>query len=1029
MEEIKKIISVEVNGEKTVKDLKDEIKSLRDALLNTEKGTDDYRKIVDKLVEDQKELTNVMSVGKNEVKAAAGSYNALVQEMSALKKVWREVSDEGERNKIGEQIKEINDKLKGMDASIGNYQRNVGNYSSALDNLGGVIGKLNPKLGNTISQASKLGGEMKNMNKLVGDGTKALGNLGKGAGVAAAAIAAVVIIVKSLGDALNDAATRNEELQLALNNAKTATDAANVAWTNLKDNIANYVAPTLLYLQNLWNDLKLSILSILPGFKDIKKVDAELKTINTDLLRLEQAKRDFIKEEADAKKTIAEYDKIIEDTTQSQEKRLDAINKKEKLQTELQEKRVKLATDHYNIIERQNKLTNSGTEDLNKQAQAYAAMVEAQAGLTNLQTENMKRANRISGSGSSSGGTGGGTKVNDAEIQKKLNEVLDLKLSEAVYNEKKATFERELKLMQTRLTRIAKGTEEELKLNAEKLDKQKQLDELEVQYAAQQAVIAEKAANEEAEKEAKSIKNKEKRLEALENVQKAHNKVMEGIELDLTANLESIDTEYMNNVGILYNDFYLEQDRLAIQAKANMVEKLRQGIKIEPDDMIKYLEEYLNLQKLALDKVYKQEDEAFEDWEARYLEALTNVKQAQDLLNNYIAGRYKDTSDKLSLEADRRFDIIVDKQEIEGRLEVLESLKELDIRYAKDTIENAEQLQIRLEAIEKEYGEERERYSRMMNDFNYYAEIEYLQKRMEAKLKASDEEKQLRLKEAEETIKNEADLQQTRNEIIDFYAKQRLEIETQAQEDIAQLPYKIVNAYWLTGQDIFDAEKSSIAEFENYIRNIQQETEESDEAFYYRRLALQKEYNDRKKALFQQEVSYYQNYATATSSILSTVAGSLQDKIKREKEAGKISGEEAERQFKSVKALQYSTTWINTLAAMSQIMADPSIPTYWVKAALAAAQLASGIATTIQIKNTSLGSANVSSSAGQTSSAAVTPIMTDFAPEYMTNVTSQTETDYLANALGEKPIKAYVVESEVSAAQTLANNRQSETTF
>ena len=132
---IEKVIKIEASGsEQTVKGLKKEIDSLRDALLNVEKGGDEYKKILEQLIGDQKRLSDVMSAGKNEVSAATGSYNALKNEMSALKKVWAEVTDEASRDEIGKRIGEINDKLKEFDASIGNYQRNVGNYASGFKN-------------------------------------------------------------------------------------------------------------------------------------------------------------------------------------------------------------------------------------------------------------------------------------------------------------------------------------------------------------------------------------------------------------------------------------------------------------------------------------------------------------------------------------------------------------------------------------------------------------------------------------------------------------------------------------------------------------------------------------------------------------------------------------------------------------------------------------------------------------------------------------------------------------------------------
>lgn len=146
---IEKVIKIETTGSQdTVKGLKKEIDSLRDALLNTEKGSDDYKKVLEQLINDQKRLADVMSAGKNEVSAATGSYNALKTEMSALKKVWAEVTDEASRSDIGKRIDEINTELKEMDASIGNFQRNVGNYASGFKNARQELAALKTQMDN-----------------------------------------------------------------------------------------------------------------------------------------------------------------------------------------------------------------------------------------------------------------------------------------------------------------------------------------------------------------------------------------------------------------------------------------------------------------------------------------------------------------------------------------------------------------------------------------------------------------------------------------------------------------------------------------------------------------------------------------------------------------------------------------------------------------------------------------------------------------------------------------------------------------
>ena len=134
--ESQKIISINTGQAiQSVKELKNEISSLRDAWLQADEGTEEYEQTTEKLVEAQTKLNQVMSVGKSQVSAATGSYNALVNQMNALKRVWRETTSEVQRQALGEKIRGINDQLKELDSSIGNNQRKVGAYEQALATL------------------------------------------------------------------------------------------------------------------------------------------------------------------------------------------------------------------------------------------------------------------------------------------------------------------------------------------------------------------------------------------------------------------------------------------------------------------------------------------------------------------------------------------------------------------------------------------------------------------------------------------------------------------------------------------------------------------------------------------------------------------------------------------------------------------------------------------------------------------------------------------------------------------------------
>lgn len=130
-----RIFTLETRGVETVKELKEQIRQLRQQMLDLDKTSEDYERTVDDLVEAEQTLERVMKSNSKQTVAATGSYNALVEEMSSLKRVWREVNTEAERARIGKRIAEINVQLKEMDASLGNFQRNVGNYEGALRNV------------------------------------------------------------------------------------------------------------------------------------------------------------------------------------------------------------------------------------------------------------------------------------------------------------------------------------------------------------------------------------------------------------------------------------------------------------------------------------------------------------------------------------------------------------------------------------------------------------------------------------------------------------------------------------------------------------------------------------------------------------------------------------------------------------------------------------------------------------------------------------------------------------------------------
>ena len=124
---------------KSIADLKENVKILKKSLDDLEIGTQEYQDTLDEIKVNQNALKDAMYATSSSMeyfaKSATGvseSYNSLVHRMAALKEEFRSTNNEVRRLELGQQIKEVNDQLKEMDAMQGNFQRNVGNYTESI---------------------------------------------------------------------------------------------------------------------------------------------------------------------------------------------------------------------------------------------------------------------------------------------------------------------------------------------------------------------------------------------------------------------------------------------------------------------------------------------------------------------------------------------------------------------------------------------------------------------------------------------------------------------------------------------------------------------------------------------------------------------------------------------------------------------------------------------------------------------------------------------------------------------------------
>lgn len=351
-------IAVEVvTKSDSIAGMREEIKGFRKALEETSIAGGDVTEATQKLNAAQNELRNVMKLGTKSVEDADDSYNTLTRTMAQLKEQWRATADETERADLGKKIAGINQRLKDMDASIGNYQRNVGNYASALDNFSGAMG-------NFGVSAQGVVGPIKAVNTAL----KALL-----ANPIVAIVAAIVVVIQQVVKAMKS----SEEGAAALSKAFSGLTAISDILTKGLQNVGKGLA---------WVIEQMT--SLLGKFLNIQESVNEHKKVVEEELALAKEARRITKENADLEYKISELRaKASDKLNVSAKDRIAALKEAMKYEEEIMQNNLNYAEREYKLWQLRNSFNDSSAEDLNAEAKAYARMVAAKTALNNKMRE------------------------------------------------------------------------------------------------------------------------------------------------------------------------------------------------------------------------------------------------------------------------------------------------------------------------------------------------------------------------------------------------------------------------------------------------------------------------------------------------------------------------------------------------------------------------------------------------------------------------------------------------------------------
>ena len=904
----------------SLKDYKKQIDDLRASLLNLESTSEEYQAIAEQIKTQQEKLNEVMGVGKKDVDAVAGSYNALTQEMSALKKEWKSLEIGSDRwVELGNQIDEINNKLKDADATVGVFGRNVGNYQQAfegaLKSTLSQLGSINPVLGKMGSTISQLIPVIKNVSKAATTGLKgikaAIASTGIGALIVALGI--LTTYVTKNWDAIKDWIKGTDKAKKELENYKKAlenTQKAHERYINFLK--ADGKSVYKVYTEELKYAIKAEENAAVNYARQIDKFGKKSKEAKEAASALTQSSDDLSTTVLDAKDAVQ---LLINELERSDS---------QKGFTQLQ-------------------------KDINASNKKFEDAIEL---VKTLGEEGKITAEKME------------------EYLSKLNEYQKKEEDRIRSEEAKKRWQEEEKTISSLTKTISDSFKTREQLLKEQYEKEKKL--LEKHHKDTKALEA-------------KYQNDIKRLmmETQEAINASFNQLAaanSAFTFDaLTSNLELAENklkDFIKEIGGNEKEMMPPGPPLA-----NAIERLNQ-----------------DMADLAHQKGFTSTASITElavTWQILG----RNVEAAQEALGKY-SHAYEEFATAFA-NYDEKMSVAHVTDSAEGKLRAQIMHLEANLNEIEDVYNRMEELP---ELIEKASGEEKDALEKELEDIGKgIVRIGVLKHDLNKELEGLRAElANLEVESKQRVYDNKAEDANTNTDVSGFWNttnfdeafKARIEAEKFALDSINQLH--------------FDSE----AEREEYYREHQQ-----------RLLDIQQEYAAAIK-------DNWADLASGINGIFDAIGDIYEQDIANQVKHGKMTEEQAEKEYEKVQGVKIAVATIDTIqGALAAFMGYQELGQPWgtILGAVAAASVtAAGVAQIAQIASTNPYSKSSPSAA---SYAAATPTMTDYTPEYFTNVTGASDTEALANAIAANPIQAYVVESEVTAKQELAQERENETTF
>ena len=1023
-----------------------QISEAREELRKCKAGTAEYNATAQKLRDTEIKLAKSFKDNTTQIDKNTVSYRQLNDVLKDLRKTYKEVGTEEERQEITQGIQAFDKELKSLDANIGQYQRNVGNYEGAITSVSQVIlgaagdvGLLDKKTANLFIKLTRDIPKLTSSLTTMRNGTEAAGRKAEEAGAKAtksltsiiSKLGAVAVAVgvatlayklfqSEIDRAIRKAKDWGKELlginEYTINNAKAQKEFAS-ALAQSTAQIAGQIT-TYKILDALVNNYALSTENAQKAASELLKALKETDTATNRAKVANGEYTDSIDDLVEALYKQAEAGAVVEFMTnhiknviemqnqivQKQLEKNAAIENKEagRVKGFWNALKVGIISNGGDIRQAIDAVNDGIIDNIDKDIDEIEGKIkEAKEKLPKEFKELMEAlfpegdgGNLIMEAlfGGGKGGSGGGDSwYSKIELQIKEIEAKEedyWKFSKKGYNMYLKMYDEIANHYKSDAKKHKEALIQKMAFQKQYQDYMKKLAEADEDYGKGQY---------------------ERDINELERWKAEQIKIYESAGKETTNLLKEYDNRKLK-IEKNYADKYKEINEATKKRTTDSLEVQKKALDTMAKNFNRFFEEWVQTMRFSSNLGTQTIGRFREDFEKIFETLRTNADNTFGAIKIAIQTEAEIT--KTELEKQRDDELVILKERL-GDTEEYEKQKQELITYYENKIK------------EVEINAQNEITANLRN--NLKRQMDYIDQFESA------------FANFENYAKNGVEDRRTQGQRNDWNGGWGRMGQTTDQDSIAfdmQAAQNQYDAFVKATQDKLEILRTALNEDTTLSVEQRLSMEEEyfsmwqaleDEKLIYAR-ETEAQMLELEKQTQQDKLQAWQESIAQIGNLLGALEGMYEADVQAQLKAGEITQEQAEKQLEKYRGVKAAAATMDALAsAVGAYNSMASIP--YVGPALgaiaAAAALAAGYANVRQILATKKdGSSNASTQYQQ-----VTPVAADYNPTYVTNVTGEQETEQLANAMQQTPIRAIVVESEMTAKQELARTRNQESTF